>query len=261
MEKINNVILEFFKDKNIDVNTQIISSDTLRDETENVDKILENINNQNTNIIIGTEIISKGYHFSNINLVVILDFNSLLIEEGDIRANERIFQLITQVSGRAGREKENGKIFIQIDKESQVLEYIQNYDQDGFYNFEIESRKKFNLPPFIKFIAIIISEATKEEGVAIAREFDALFKKYLKNLEEKFIAEGKLQKNENIESCIKILGPSESFMHFLKRCYRYRFLIKIKDKNYLNEVKKILQIINLKLKKKIKIDIDPYNFV
>jgi primosomal protein N' (replication factor Y) len=162
--------------------------------------------------------------------------------------NERIFQLVTQVLGRAGREKEKGKIIMQIDRETKVFSFIQNHNQEGFYRFEIENRHKFNLPPFVKFIAVVVSAEDKEKALNLTKTFQNLLQKSVNKLNL-----------IDFDQRVKILGPSESFVHFLKKSYRYRFLIKIKDKKLTPAIKQILKNIN-SFEKNIKIDVDPFNF-
>ena len=249
VEKINGFILDFFQKERIDIKTQIVSSDTAKDD--NIDDILQRINQKETNIIIGTEIMSKGYHFPGLNLVIVLDYNNIVNEESDIRGNEKIFQLMMQVSGRAGRESE-GKMIIQARERTRVLEFIQNYDTDNFYNHEIENRKKFRLPPFTKFIAVIVYHKDKVKALEEAKGFSELFVKKIETMLKKY----------NIPpSDIKILGPSESDMHLLKNNYRYRLLVKVNQMSVLSRVKKILKEISKNKESFVKVDVDPYNFI
>ena len=105
-------------------------------------------------VLIGTQMLSKGLDFDNVNLVGVLDADSML-NFPDFRAFERCFQLISQVSGRAGRRKKRGKVIIQtMDPDHPVIKYICNSDYEGLYQDQMEERQLFGYPPFRRMIRI-----------------------------------------------------------------------------------------------------------
>jgi primosomal protein N' (replication factor Y) len=109
----------------------------------------------------------KGLDFDNVDLVGIVDADSLL-NFNQYRVNERAFQMMEQVSGRAGRKDENGKVIIQVSQLNHpIIKLVQTHDYTGFYNFEIQNRKQFSYPPFSRLMSILfkhVDNATAEEA-------------------------------------------------------------------------------------------------
>ncbi len=220
------------------INIISLSSDSIDYST--FQKVLEDIENANTKIIIGTQIISKGFNFLNLSSIFILDFD-LWFYNTDIRTNEKIFQLIHQVSGRTSRKSETGEVFIQTyDTNNSLLKYIVSGNRDKFYESELFLRKKTLLPPYCKLIAIILIGNDKN----YLRTVSFTLKDRLSNFND-----------------FTLLGPIPAPVEYIKNEYRYRMLIKT---NHAFRVQKIFKIINfskiLKNKAKIKIDIDPLSF-
>src|SRR3546814_3567102 len=111
-------------------------------------------------IIIGTQLVTKGYHFPNLTLVGVIDAD-LGLEGGDLRASERTFQQIAQVSGRAGRGQKPGRVFIQTrSPATPALKALVHNDSEGFYSAEWESRGRAHAPHFGRFAAIVVSSET-----------------------------------------------------------------------------------------------------
>lgn len=118
------------------------------------EKMIRSFENGKLDLLIGTQMLSKGLDFDNVNLVGILDADSML-HFPDFRAFERSFQLISQVSGRAGRRKKRGKVIIQtMDPDHPVIQFIVNRDFEGLYSDQMEERELFGYPPFRKMIRI-----------------------------------------------------------------------------------------------------------
>lgn len=124
----------------------------LSSDEDNLEEIMEKIRTKTYNIIIGTQIMAKGHNFPLISLVVILGMGGGM----DFRFNEQIFQNLVQVAGRAGRGDQKSEVIIQSLQENKLLEFVKNQDVEGFLSYELEERKKWNLPPFIKIITIYI---------------------------------------------------------------------------------------------------------
>ena len=155
IEKVTEEISQKFDNKNI----VSLSSDSVNDK--NFLDVLKDIENAKTKIIVGTQIISKGFNFLNLNSIFILDFD-LWFYNTDIRTNEKIFQLTQQVSGRTSRRSETGEVFIQTyDTNNYLLKYIKANNRNNFYEDELLKRKKILLPPYCKLIAIILSSSDK----------------------------------------------------------------------------------------------------
>ena len=199
-------------------------------------KILDN----NIDILIGTQMISKGFNFPKLNCIVVIDAD--FSGRGyDLRTTEKNIQLYHQLSGRAGRFSSESLIIYQTltPQDSTLNELIKNKSDELIKN-ELLLRKKNNLPPFVRLIAIIVS--SKDRGLSLqgARE--------IKN---------KLKLIENLE----ILGPVDSPLLKVKKKFRSRLLIRFKDQILMQ--KKITKLLNnLKISSKIKltVDVDPVNF-
>ena len=145
---------------------------TIRMDVDTVTKknshedILEKFKNENIDILIGTQMIVKGHHFPNVTLVgVIAADTSLNID--DYRANERTFQILTQVAGRAGREKLPGKVVIQTyNPDNFSIDLAQKHDYNEFYNIEIALRKQLKYPPFCDIILISFTGTNEKELIS-----------------------------------------------------------------------------------------------
>ena len=114
--------------------------------------------------MVGTQMVVKGLDFDHVNLVGIIDADGIL-NFADFRVNERAFQLMEQVSGRAGRKDGNGKVLIQVTNiHHPVLQFVKEHDFTRLYDFEIQNRKQFDYPPFSRLIQIICKH--KEKHIA-----------------------------------------------------------------------------------------------
>ncbi len=130
-----------------------LDTDTTR-SAKGYEKILGNFEAGNLDVLIGTQMLSKGLDFDNVGLVGVLDADSML-NFPDFRAFERSFQLISQVSGRAGRRKKQGRVIIQtMDPDHPVIRFILHNDYDGLFNDQMEERQLFGYPPFRRMIRI-----------------------------------------------------------------------------------------------------------
>lgn len=141
---------------------QRLDLDTTRNKHA-YENILNDFGERKIDILIGTQMVSKGLDFKDVALVGILDAD-LMLNRSDFRAFERSFQLMSQVAGRAGRDHERGKVIIQTgDVDHWVIQKVHQHDYKGFYNAEIIERKNFFYPPFYKIINITLKH--KDEQV------------------------------------------------------------------------------------------------
>ena len=226
--------------KNLFPKTKVVSLSSDNIKNQNFSLILKEIEEGNIKIIIGTQIISKGFNFKHLNSVFILDFD-IWFYNTDIRTNEKIFQLTQQVSGRTSRDKKTGEVYIQTyNPNNNLLNLLKSNKRDKFYENELLLRKKISLPPYIKLVAIILS--SKDKNLLINQSLN--FKKLLNPFSE-----------------LLILGPIPAPIEFIKGQYRYRILIKTHNPFF---AQKILRKYNFeklfKNRIKIKIDIDPLSF-
>ena len=234
VEKINEEVNRLFPN----YKTQIFSSDTMNKKSSR--EILEKIIKNKINILVGTQLISKGFHFPNLNCIVILDVD--LSSSGyDLRASEKNLQLYHQLSGRAGRDGKPATVYFQTyDLNSKTINNITNQDPFIFLENEIKIRKKFNLPPFERFISIILSSTDPKELYLQSVNF----KKYLiKNTK------------------INVLGPVEAPIFKIKKNYRYRILLRTpKLLNSQKMLSKLLKKFKIQPRVKLTVDVDPISF-
>ncbi len=235
IEKLLEEVQEIFPDKK----TIILSSDTMK-TYKDVETIVNEINDNKYDILIGTQIISKGYNFPNLTLVGIINAN--LDEKLDLKSNEKLWQMLYQVAGRAGRVQKPGSVYIQTyTPNNSLIKYLVNQDYDGLIEHELEQSQKFNSPPFCKYASIIVS--SKDED---------LLKIYCKKMSDN------IPQGENFE----IKGPVDSIIYILRKTYRVRFLVISSSFKQLQHVIKFwLKNIEKHNRVKIQIDIDPQSFL
>ena len=216
----------------------IFSSDTMN--KKNSSSILENISNNKIKILVGTQLISKGFHFPNLNCIIVLDID-LSSQGHDLRSGEKNLQLYHQLAGRAGRTGKASNIYFQtLIMNKEKLNDITSSDPYDYLEKELNLRKLNNLPPFQRFISIILSS---EDEKALDDESLKLQKALKQNLKA------------------QILGPVNAPIHKIKKKYRNRLLIRA-SKSY--KIQKFLAKIlhDFKFSKKIKlsVDVDPISF-
>ncbi len=173
-EKIEELLLEFFPEAKI----ARMDIDTVRGKNAH-DVLIQQFEQKRIDILVGTQMVVKGLDFDNVDLVGILDADGLL-SFADFRVNERAFQLMEQVSGRAGRKEATGKVLIQtIQPSHPVLQLVQQHDLKKMFEVEIEKRKQFHYPPFTRLIHVTFKHKMKEVVAKAASEYAAgLFSKY-----------------------------------------------------------------------------------
>ena len=145
-----------------EIHSMFQKATTIRMDVDTVSKknsheqILDKFKNENIDILIGTQMVVKGHHFPNVTLVGVISADSSL-NLGDFRANERTFQTLTQVAGRAGRGEYEGRVIIQTyNPDNYAIEYSKMQDYNLFYNAEISLRKQLKYPPFCDIILVKI---------------------------------------------------------------------------------------------------------
>jgi len=135
------------------------------------DNLIQLFEQQRISILVGTQMVVKGLDFENVDLVGILDADSIL-SFADFRVNERAFQLMEQVSGRAGRKDVEGKVLIQVANiKHPVLAYVQAHDYKTFFSNELEARKRFFYPPYSRTILITFKHKMKDVVESAAQLF------------------------------------------------------------------------------------------
>lgn len=198
-------------------------------------KIIEDFKNKKYDILVGTQMISKGLNFPDVTLVGVLNADASL-NLPDFRSGEKTFQLLTQTAGRSGRSEKKGEVIIEtFNPDNYVLKAVQNNDYIGFCIRELQIRKKLKYPPFYFITNLkIISYDYK-----LAQTESIKILKFLKqNLDETYI----------------ILGPTTASMFKMNNKYRFSIIIKYKDDKLLK--KAITELNNIYLNSKVNIEID-----
>ena len=132
-------------------------------------EIIRSFSQHEVDILIGTQMVTKGLHFDDVSLVAVLQADSLF-NQPSFRSYERAFQMLEQVAGRAGRKGQQGEVIIQtFDTGHPVLEYLCRHDTDGFYHWQIQEREQFHFPPFVHLITLTLKHRD-EQRVADAAE-------------------------------------------------------------------------------------------
>ena len=234
VERISEEVKRKFPDKKI----EIFSSDTMnkKDSKEKIQKIINN----ETQILVGTQLISKGFHFPYLNCIVVVDID-LSSQGHDLRGAEKNLQLYHQLSGRAGRTGKPATVYFQTyENNSKMISELTNENPDIFLDRELEIRKKNKLPPYQRFISLIL---TGENENKLEKEaFN--FKNFIEN---------------KIEG--KILGPVNAPLFRLKKKFRIRFLIRgPKSMKMQTSLAKIIPKYKFSNGIKLSVDVDPINF-
>ena len=234
VERISEEVKKNFPSKKI----EIFSSDTMNKKNSK-DKLEKIINNE-IEILVGTQLISKGFHFPSLNCIVVVDID-LSSQGHDLRGAEKNLQLYHQLSGRAGRTGKPSTVYFQTyNTNTKMISDITNSNPDIFLDKEIEIRKQNNLPPFQRFISLILTGDNENKLEKEAFKF-------------KIFIENKVNG--------KILGPVSAPIFRLKKKYRIRLLIRGPKTLKLQNSLAII-IANYKLSSGIKlsVDVDPISF-
>ncbi|CAK21261.1 primosomal protein N' [Listeria welshimeri] len=206
------------------------------------EKLLKSFRNHEADILLGTQMIAKGLDFPDITLVGVLNADTML-HLPDFRASERTFQLLTQVSGRAGRHERTGEVVVQsYNPEHYSIEFAKKHDFIGFYNHEMQLRKMGSYPPFYYLTMINVSDENEMKAIRTIQEMAQFLR-------------GKLGPDA------VVLGPVPSTITRIKNKYRYQCILKYKIEPDLKKELKTLITHYQKDQQKgltITIDVQPY---
>ena len=235
VEKIFSELKQIFPQKKI----KILSSDFLTKKKETYE-LLNDIEKNKVNILVGTQLISKGFNFPNLNCIVVVDadFSGMGF---DLRSTEKNIQLYNQLSGRAGRFSKDSIIIYQtFNPKDETLKNILKNKQDEFLEEEFLLRKKKNLPPFARLIAFIVSSKNERDGLIEAKKI----KKILSSIQN-----------------IDVMGPVTSPIFKIKNNYRTRLLLRSPINLFpQKQISQALKLFKVSKKIKLTVDVDPLNF-
>jgi primosomal protein N' (replication factor Y) len=214
-EQIELELAELFPTKNI----KRMDQDTTRGKYS-FEKLIDSFKNREIDVLVGTQMLAKGLDFDNVSLVGIMNADNMLYHP-DFRAFERSFQMMTQVSGRAGRSEKRGKVIIQTyNPEHNIIQQVTNNDYIGMYNEQLYDRQIYKYPPYFRLIKLTLKH----------RDFEKL-------------KEGTLWLyqvlKQNFE--IPILGPEEPAINRIRNEYIRTIMIKIPSNQPLQGTKKTIQ--------------------
>ena len=220
--------------------TIVATSDTLW-SPEKAAEFVSRVEKKAVDIIIGTQLVTKGYHFPELTLVGVIDAD-LGLEGGDLRAAERTFQQIAQAAGRAGRGEKPGEVFIQTRNPNHpVIAALVAGDRDAFYDAETAQRKSAGAPPFGRFAAIIISSEDEREAIEAARAVG-----------------GAAPQVDGMH----VYGPAPAPLAMLRGRYRQRLLVHAqRSVEVQNIIREWLGGLQFPRGVRVGIDVDPYSFL
>jgi primosomal protein N' (replication factor Y) (superfamily II helicase) len=234
VERISEEVKKIFPTKSV----AIFSSDTMNKKSST--DILEKIINNEVQILIGTQLISKGFHFPSLNCIVVVDID-LSSQGHDLRGSEKNLQLYHQLSGRAGRTGKPATVYFQTyNLNTKMITDITNKNPGIFLDKELEIRKENNLPPYQRFIALIITGSNERELEKEAYKFKSF-----------------------IESSVegRVLGPVNAPIFRLRRKFRVRLLVRgRKSLKVQNSLSEIIKKFKFPTGMKLTVDVDPINF-
>lgn len=238
-EKIEDDLAVFFPHARI----ARMDVDTTRSKAS-YERIISDFASGNIDILVGTQMISKGLDFDNVSLVGILNADNML-NYPDFRAYERSFQLMLQVSGRAGRKSKRGKVIIQtFDSKNDLYHLVKNHDYASFARIQLTERKQFNYPPYARVIEIILKHR-KDNIVREAAEY--------------FVQKLRMQTDG------QVLGPENPLIDRVKNYWLKRVLVKIEKEKSIIQAKEAIKTAINDLKNNtaykqvlVIVDVDPY---
>ncbi|MBY0302399.1 MULTISPECIES: primosomal protein N' [Sphingomonas] len=220
--------------------TAVVTSDTIWSPARAADFVAR-MEEGAIDIVVGTQLVTKGYHFPNLTLVGVIDAD-LGLDGGDLRAAERTFQQIRQVSGRAGRGAKPGHVFIQTHSpRAAVMQALVTGDADAFYAAETEARRDADAPPFGRYAAIIVSSEDQPAALETARAVG--------------------RSAPRIEG-MEVYGPAPAPLAMLRGRHRYRLLVHARRALDVQDViRDWLGALDWPAKVRVAVDVDPYSFL
>jgi primosomal protein N' (replication factor Y) (superfamily II helicase) len=236
VERIADEVAELFPE----ARTAIVTSDTIWSPLKAAE-FVGAMEGGAIDIVVGTQLVTKGYHFPNLTLVGVVDAD-LGLAGGDLRAAERSFQQIQQVAGRAGRGDKPGRVLIQThDPEAPVIAALVSGDAPGFYAAETEARREAAMPPFGRLAAIIVSAEDATEADTVARRIG--------------------HAAPEVEG-MAVFGPAPAPLAMLRGRHRQRLLVHARRSLDVQDViRDWLAGVEWSAKVRVSVDVDPYNFL
>ena len=195
------------------------------DTTRNKDAyedIIEDFSSHKTDILVGTQMVTKGLDFERVRVVGVLNADSIL-NYPDFRSNERAFNMIEQVAGRAGRKNEVGEVFVQTtDPNNQIIEKVKTHDYEGYYDEQIDERQRFAYPPFTKIVNIYLKHKDERMVNSLAVNYVLELRKIFGN---------------------RVLGPEKPIVGRVANYYIQSIMLKMEANASMRKVKDLLRTV------------------
>ncbi|HET7316716.1 MAG TPA: primosomal protein N', partial [Sphingomicrobium sp.] len=236
VERIADEVTELFPD----ARTAIVTSDTIWSPLRAAE-FVGAMEARAIDVVIGTQLVTKGYHFPNLTLVGVVDAD-LGLQGGDLRAAERSFQQIQQVAGRAGRGEKPGRVLVQThDPEAPVIAALVSGDSPGFYAAETDARREAAMPPFGRLAAIVVSAEDSAEAEGVARRIG--------------------NAAPGVEG-MAVFGPAPAPLAMLRGRHRQRLLVHAaRALDVQDVIRDWLGKVDWGSKVRVSVDVDPYSFL
>lgn len=195
------------------------------DTTRNKDAyedIIDDFSSHKTDILVGTQMVTKGLDFERVRVVGVLNADSIL-NYPDFRSNERAFNMIEQVAGRAGRKNEVGEVYVQTtDPNNQIIEKVKTHDYEGYYDEQIDERQRFAYPPFTKIVNIYLKHKDERMVNSLAVNYVLELRKIFGN---------------------RVLGPEKPIVGRVANYYIQSIMLKIEANASMRKVKDLLRTV------------------
>ena len=195
------------------------------DTTRNKDAyedIIEDFSSHKTDILVGTQMVTKGLDFESVRVVGVLNADSIL-NYPDFRSNERAFNMIEQVAGRAGRKNEVGEVYVQTtDPNNQIIEKVKTHDYEGYYDEQIDERQRFAYPPFTKIVNIYLKHKDERMVNSLAVNYVLELRKIFGN---------------------RVLGPEKPIVGRVANYYIQSIMLKMEANASMRKVKDLLRTV------------------
>ena len=223
-----------------DARVALVTSDTIFSPARAA-ALVAAVEAREIDLLIGTQLVTKGYHFPGLTLVGVVDAD-LGLAGGDLRAGERTFQQIAQVSGRAGRGDLPGRVLLQTHQpEARIMRALVDYDREGFYEAETEQRRAVNAPPFGRWAGIVVSGEDESAVAATARS---------------------IARAAPDDDGLTVLGPAPAPLAMLRGRHRYRLLVQARRSTGLQAALRAwLGAVEVPSSVRVTVDVDPYSFM
>jgi primosomal protein N' (replication factor Y) len=238
VEKASNEIAKTFPKARI----ISVSSDNMNTPSK-IDRTIKAIQNHEVDIIVGTQILAKGHNFMDLEVIIITCVDTLLYGE-DFRASENAFQMLHQVSGRAGRaggpSDYSVVVFQTFDPDDRLVQLLASNDMSTFYEIELQNRKTAGMPPFGKIVSVIISSNSKTRLNAFSKD---------------------LLMSSTKKDGFRIIGPISPGISKLRNMYRLRFVVLSKSIPIQDFVRNWISSVSVPKDIRLCIDVDPYDFM